>query len=249
MRTCLLLGISSIVLGSSFANGDALLLLANARTAQEDTPAPKAVTEEYATGMYVRTGIGGNLMTNINPKVGGNTYEMTGGVDLNASFGYRFTKILGVELQTGFAWNGFYKTIQGSKSESIGGQIYQVPIAANFVVTIPLSEGNYEPLFGRGAELLLLTGAGGQWTSAKSEKSSTGSPIFDIDDWTWRFQAGLVLSAYLAKNTKFGVYFTYSRTGDLTGSAGPGSGLPVGSDYSLAALNNFAVGLSVSFRF
>ena len=245
MRTCLLAGVASVVLGTSVAQGDALLLLANARTVQEDdTNAVKTATQEYSTGFYVRTGVGANLMTNVNAKTDSAAYTMDAGVEVNASFGYRFTKILGVELQTGFTWNAFNSFKQGSKpGVDAGGQLYQIPIAANFVVTVPLSEGSYEPLFGRGAELLLLAGGGGQWAQADMQDVGSGTQNFTIDDWTWRFQAGLGLNAHLTTNTKFGIYFMYSRTGDLSGTKSNNT------DYTLAGLNNFAVGLNVSFRF
>lgn len=240
MRTYLIAGFSSIVLGTSLANGDALLLLSNTRMAEEDAP-KKVATVEYDTGMYVRTEIGANLMTNVNVKSVNGNWKMDPGIDIGASFGYRFTKIIGLEVQTGFTWNAFNSYEQVKVANTVGGQLYQVPIVMNFVVTIPLSEGNYEPLFGRGAELVLLGGGGGEWGSATG--SADGTEVFTLNDWTYRYQAGTVLNAYLAPQTKFGVYFRYSRTGDFTGNT------PGGADYKLAAVNNFAVGIDFSIRF
>lgn len=241
MRTYLIAGFSSIVLGASFAQGDALLLLNNARTIQEEAP-EKVALVEYSTGMYVRTEFGANFLLDIDEAEGNGRWKMDPGFDVGVSFGYRFTKILGVEVQTGFAWNAFHEYTQGSKPPAgAGGNLYQVPIMANFVVTLPLSEGNYEPLFGRGAELLFLGGAGGEWGSATAD--FLGTELFSLNDWTYRVQAGMALNGYLAPNTKFGIYFRYARVGDFTGNT------PAGADYKLSGLNNFAVGLDVSFRF
>ena len=163
MRTYLIAGFSSIVLGASFAQGDALLLLNNTRAIQEEAP-EKVALVEYSTGMYVRTEFGANFLLDIDQRGGNGRWKMDPGFDVGVSFGYRFTKIIGVEVQTGFAWNAFHEFTQGPKPPGgAGGNFYQVPIMANFVVTLPLSEGNYEPLFGRGAELLFLGGAGGEW--------------------------------------------------------------------------------------
>ena len=70
-----------------------------------------------------------------------------------------------------------------------------------------------------------------------------GTEQFTLNDWTYRVQAGMALNGYLAPNTKFGIYFHYARVGDFTGNT------PSGADYGLSGLNNFAVGLDVSFRF
>ena len=241
MRTYLIAGFSSIVLGTSVAPGDTLILLNNARAIQEDAP-EKVALVEYSTGMYVRTEFGANMLLDIDEKTGNGRWHMDPGFDLGVSFGYRFTKMIGVEVQSGLAWNAFHDYTQGVKPPAnAGGNLYQVPIVANFVLTLPLSEGDYEPLFGRGAELLFLAGAGGEWGNATAD--FLGSQVFTLNDWTWRAQAGMALNGYLTTTTKFGIYFRYSRVGDFTGHT------PSGSDYKFGGLDNFAVGLDVSFRF
>ena len=236
----LLIGLSSILFLAASATGDALNILESARQEAEETT---VTTEEVNDdrGFYVRTEIGANIMQNLDRKNASDSYTLNAGIDFGASIGYQITEMLGLEVQSGIAWNSFKTWNEGGRSNNASGSLVQVPIVANVVVTLPLSKGDYEPLFGRDADLMFIFGGGGNYIDG--DMSSSGVQQFNIKDWSFRYQVGTVLQAYLAPKTKFGVYFRFSGTGDLAGENPAGAALDIGPAL------NYAVGLNLSIRF
>lgn len=236
----LLIGLSSILFLAGSATGDALNILESARQEAEETTV-KAAEADDSRGFYVRTEIGANIMQNLNRKGASDSYSLNAGIDFGASIGYQITESLGFEVQSGIAWNSFKRWNEGNRSNNASGSLVQVPIVANVVLTLPLSKGNYEPLFGRDADLKFYFGGGGNYLDG--DMSSSGVQQFNIKDWSYRYQAGTVLQAYLAPKTKFGVYFRFSGTGDLAGEN------PAGAAFDIGPALNYAVGINVSINF
>lgn len=242
MLNRLLLGTASVILCYGSASGDALHLLESARQeATEAAPTEQAKSERG--GFYLRAQLGANMMQTLNAQNAPDNFKVNAGIDFAVTAGYMFTEILGVEFQTGFMWNSLnaLKGSAGKPEAKATGDIYQVPLVANFVVSIPLSKGQYEPLFGRDADLIFFAGGGGGYQNGNGS-ISTGK-VFDFDVWTYRYQAGSVLQAFLSDNTKFGIYFRFSGTGEIDGNDA------AGGSYKIGPLMNYAVGINLSIDF
>ena len=240
MRIAILLAFSATLFGLQETHADTLLLVQEAQeSAKSDEDAKKvdAAPNLYRDGWYMRAEIGANFVSKIGNGSNDVKYNLHPGMELGISFGYRFTENWGVEVQTGGAWNSFKNQVQAGRTDDLSGQMYQVPVTANILLTLPLSEGEYEPLFGRGAEFLVYLGAGGQYIINDFENDPFGS---DDQGWVFRYQLGLALNAQLAPNVKTGIYGRISRTGALDGS---------GSFPGYDPFNNYAVGISVDVRF
>ena len=239
MRIATFLVLCTTCFGLHHTHADTLLLVQAEEAAQtaEESKKVDAAPNLYRKGWYMRAELGANFVSPINITSNNVKFNLHPGMDLGLSFGYRFTKNWGVEVQTGAAWNSFKNQVQAGRTDDLSGQMYQVPVTANAVLTLPLSEGEYEPLFGRGAEFLVYAGAGGQYIINDFDNDPFGS---DDNGWVLRYQLGLALNAQLAPNVKTGIYARISRTGALDSS-----GLFPGYD----AYNNYAVGISLDVRF
>ncbi|MCH2160304.1 MAG: hypothetical protein MK085_00375 [Phycisphaerales bacterium] len=241
MLNHLLIGTASALLCIGTASADALNLLESARQ-EADKPAQAEEEKAGVAGFYLRAEVGANIMQNLNADANSESFKVNAGIDATMTAGYRFTELIGVEFQSGFTWNSInnFKNNAG-KQTSASGDFYQVPLVANLVFTIPISKGQYQPLFGRDTDLIFFAGGGGGYVNG-SASINTGE-VFSIDAWTYRYQAGAIMQAYLSEKTKMGIYFRFSGTGNLDGTT------PAGADYKLGPALNYAIGLNLSIRF
>jgi len=238
MRPTLLAALTSSLLLSSAAAGDALALLQSDTSFEPEPPA----AAEAPSNWYARAEVGVNLMDNLDPKSALGQFHMHPGLDVGASVGYYFTETIAVEAQAGVSWNRFKEWTQGTKPAiDATGDFIQVPLVANIVFRIPLTNEGLEPIFGEDAELLLYAGGGGQY--ANGTMNAEGADIFTADGWTFRYQVGAALNAQFTDTMKFGLYFRFARSGSLDASQ------PLGADISFSSLTNYAVGMNLSLKF
>jgi opacity protein-like surface antigen len=99
---------------------------------------------------YLNLDAGASVVQNLNIK-GGNRIELNPGARFDGEFGWQFSQPLAAEFETGFALNSVDK-IGGVAVSSYGGSadIYQIPMMANLVYTIP-TQGKIKPYIGAGA--------------------------------------------------------------------------------------------------
>jgi outer membrane protein W len=240
MRIAILLAFSATLFGLQETHADTLLLVQEAQEnakSDEDAKKADAAPNLYRDGWYMRAEIGANFTSPVGLRNNDVEINLHPGMDLGLAFGYRFTKNWGVEVQTGGVWNSVKNQVQGNRTDDLGGDIYQIPVVANVVLTLPLSDGEYEPLFGRGAEFLTYLGFGGQYIYSEISDSPDS---YNDDGWVFRYQLGLALNAQLAPNVKTGIYGRISRTSALEAN---------GNFPGYDAFNNYAVGISVDVRF
>ena len=240
MRIATLLVLCATMFGLQETHADTLLFVQEAQEAakaEDQSKDADTAPNMYRKGWYMRAEIGANFVSKIGNGTNDVEINLHPGMDLGLSFGYRFTKNWGVEVQTGGTWNSIKNQVQAGRTEDLNGQFYQIPVMANAVLTLPLSDGDYEPLFGRGAEFLAYLGGGGEYIYTEISDAPAN---LDNDGWVFRYQLGLALNAQLAPNVKTGIYGRISRTGALDAN-----GIFPGYD----PFNNYAVGISVDVRF
>ena len=248
---------------STIATADALSLLQ--QEVDEKTPPPPEEAEAEAPGMwYFAAAVGGNFLLDADVQDGNGTYfKFNNGVGLNLGFGYAFNKTFSLELRSGILWNGINSIQNGQLNLNGnaftfgggGGNVYQVPVMASLVVSIPITEK---------IAIGLKAGVGMQWTKFNAHDINTyaganqvGTVGWDHNSAAFRWDIGFQLANQITHNIRIGGGLIFSGTtavniGAATITASPGGAIPSfmsSSDTKLDSLMNISLGFGVTVAF
>ena len=246
---------------TSLSTADALALLN--QEAQEKADAPPAEAEE-AGDWYFAAAIGGNFLLDADVENGNGTYfKFDRGLGVNLGFGYAFNKTFSLELRSGLLWNGFNSiqngrlTLNGNALTFGGGEgnIYQVPVMASLVVSIPINDK---------LAIGLKGGVGMQWTkinahdiNAYAGGGQVGTVGWDHNSAAFRWDVGFQMANQITHNIRIGGGVIFSGTtavniGAATFTSGAGGAIPSftgNSEQKLDRLFNFSLGFGVTIAF
>ena len=240
---------------------DALALLN--QEARENAPAPPAEAE--APGKwYFAAAVGANFLLDADVQDGNGTYfKFDRGLGVNLGFGYAFDETFSLELRSGLLWNGINSiqngqlTLNGNALTFGGGEgnIYQVPVMASLVVSIPINEK---------LAIGLKGGVGMQWTkfnahdiNAYAGGGQVGTIGWDHNAAAFRWDVGFQIANQITHNIRIGGGLIFSGTtassiGAASFTSGAGGGIPSftgSSEQELERLFNFSLGFGVTIAF
>ena len=244
----------------SMAHADALSLLYQ-DVDEKTTPPPEEA--EAACPWYMAGTLGTSIALDSDIKdSNGASFKFKAGVGFNLGVGYAFNKYFAVEIHSGFVWNsldsvpsynlgppsGFKSTVSGGD-----GNLYQVPLTTDLVVSIPISDN-----FSIG----LLGGVGMQWTKFKvsnigllnQASADVGTLGFNSDSVAFRYNFGLRFAHQIAHNVRVGGGFLFSGTTEVqlgkgTYTYNTGGSAEGNVDVNLRRILNISIGAGVSISF
>ena len=243
----------------SMASADALLLLN--QDADEKTTSPQEEAEA-ACPWYMAGTLGTSIALDSDIKdSNGASFKFKAGVGFNIGVGYAFNKYFAVEIRSGYLWNSldsvpsydfgppgsFKSTVNGGD-----GNLYQVPLTADLVVSIPISD-NFT--------IGLLGGIGMQWTKFKVSNIGltranvdVGTLGFNSDSVAFRYNFGLRFAHQIAHNVRVGGGFLFSGTTEVklgkgTYAFNAGGSTEGDVDVNLRRILNISIGAGVSISF
>jgi outer membrane protein W len=240
----------------SLASADALAMLNQADEKAASTPdSVAAATETQASSpWYAAAAIGGNMALDSKLKDGdGAKFKFKTGVGLNVGVGYTVAENLAVEVRSGLLWNQIDKaeglgatvgTLSGGK-----GAVYQVPVMASLVYSIPISDK-----FSIG----LKGGAGVQFTNFRADdvavtlrNGDKAMLKWDNNSTAFRWEVGFQLAHQVADNIKIGGGVLFSGTSEVNIGSSEIAGNPgnIGLDQKLKGLYNVSLGFGITVAF
>lgn len=236
---------------SSMVSADALALIT--QDADEKTP-PLPTETAAANPWYAAAAFGGNFLLDAKIKdEDGIKFKFKNGLGLNIGVGYQLCETLAVEVRSGLLWNeikGFNETGMNENITGGDGDVYQIPLMASLIYSIPISEK---------LSIGLKAGVGIQWTdfnASNIEVSSPGVPSsfgsYDHTSTAFRWEVGFQLANQIAHNVRIGGGVLFSGTSSVSlGTAtvtGGGAGGDFGDD-KLEALYNVSLGFAIKITF
>lgn len=188
-------------------------------------------------GLYVGTELGGTVVPTVDAG-SGYSVDFNPGIRFDIPLGYRVNEWFSVEFAPGFMWNSLssLNDTQGSnagESYSIGGNLWQVPLLVNFILTIP-TNSKWEPFFGGGV--------GGIFSSLSiNEVLSEDIPEQSGTSWALGYSAIAGLNYHLSRDISFGFNYKFTGTGTQNWN----------SDFDGLSTNVYthSASLSATFRF
>lgn len=232
MKSIWLVGAAIISITSASASSDTLDLVRTAfangvtsQAAEDKTPEPVE-----KVGFYFQANVGVNFISNVKINGQSATMNFDPGVDSSFSFGYQVLEWLGLEAQTGVAWNEARDFPQ-----NYGLTLWQVPVMGNVKFIIPLSRPESErwPFIGVTAYLDFNAGVGALWTQARYTIPGQGT---HNNSWAFAYQVGTNLRMAITHNFDMGVYFNFRGTTTVT------------LETNVKAKELFNYGLGLTFR-
>lgn len=199
-------------------------------------------------GPYFRTGLGVNLAEDLEGEItgvagagpGGTAgdvdfaYEFDPGVRLDLAPGVKLCPYFGLELNTGLIWNGIDSIKVSPGRASVEGDLLQVPIMGNAVLSHTF--GNIRPFIGGGGggvyQYLSLDSIGGMQMDSSE------------DDVYVAFQGFAGVQYEIGDGASVGVSYTYMRA--LTEESGA---VPGAEGGSVEDMDNHAISLSFLLEF
>ena len=236
---------------SSMVSADALALIT--QDADEKTPPPPTETAA-ANPWYAAAAFGGNFLMDAKIKdTDGIKFKFKNGLGLNIGVGYQLCETLAVEVRSGLLWNeikGFNETGMNENITGGGGDVYQIPLMASLIYSIPISEK---------LSIGLKAGVGIQWTDFNASNIEVSSPgvqssfgSYDHTSTAFRWEVGFQLANQIAHNVRIGGGVLFSGTSSVSlGTAtvtGGGAGGDFGDD-KLEALYNVSLGFGITITF
>ena len=236
---------------SSMVSADALALIT--QDADEKTPPPPTETAA-ANPWYAAAAFGGNFLMDAKIKdADGIEFKFKNGIGLNIGVGYQLCETLAVEVRSGVLWNeikGFNETSMIENITGGDGDVYQIPLMASLIYSIPISEK---------LSIGLKAGVGIQWTDFNASNIEVSSPgvqssfgSYDHTSTAFRWEVGFQLANQIAHNVRIGGGVLFSGTSSVSlGTAtvtGGGAGGDFGDD-KLEALYNVSLGFGVTITF
>ena len=236
---------------SSMVSADALALIT--QDADEKTPPPPTETAA-ANPWYAAAAFGGNFLMDAKIKdTDGIKFKFKNGLGLNIGVGYQLCETLAVEVRSGLLWNeikGFNETGMNENITGGDGDVYQIPLMASLIYSIPISEK---------LSIGLKAGVGIQWTDFNASNIEVSSPgvqssfgSYDHTSTAFRWEVGFQLANQIAHNVRIGGGVLFSGTSSVSlGTAtvtGGGAGGDFGDDQ-LEALYNVSLGFGITITF
>jgi len=157
--------------------------------------------EATLAGFYFAPAIGGAVVQDYVGYSGSVVYEFNAGVRVDLSVGYRFNEWFSLEFAPGFMYNSIESITILGQSFSVDGEIIQVPLLLNAILTIP-TDSPWEPFLG--------LGVGGVYTSTTTSAFSYyGSGTTTA--WNFGYSALAGLNYHISPDLSAG--FVYKFTG------------------------------------
>jgi opacity protein-like surface antigen len=236
---------------SSMVSADALALIT--QDADEKTP-PLPTETAAANPWYAAAAFGGNFLLDAKIKdEDGIKFKFKNGLGLNIGVGYQLCETLAVEVRSGLLWNeikGFNETGMNENITGGDGDVYQIPLMASLIYSIPISEK---------LSIGLKAGVGIQWTdfnASNIEVSSPGVPSsfgsYDHTSTAFRWEVGFQLANQIAHNVRIGGGVLFSGTSSVSLGTATVTGGAAGGDFGddkLEALYNVSLGFGVQITF
>lgn len=250
------------VLGlSAFATADTLSLLQEEKAAKDTAPPEEAKEEakDAKSHWYFAAAAGASWALNADiVDSNGAYFKFNRGGGVNVGFGYAFTKILAVQVHSGILWNQV-NSIQNAypaPGQTFGGgagNLWQVPVMASLVVSIPLAEN-----LGVG----IKGGVGVQWTKFNAYGINRytggvwdGTVTWDHNSTAFRYEFGFQFANQISHNVRIGGGAMFSGTtevnigaGQFYNTAGVGVASP-SNENKLSRLFNISLGFGVNVSF
>ena len=236
---------------SSMVSADALALIT--QDADEKTP-PLPTETAAANPWYAAAAVGGNFLLDAKIKdEDGIEFKFKNGLGLNIGVGYQLCETLAVEVRSGLLWNeikGFNETGMNENITGGDGDVYQIPLMASLIYSIPISEK---------LSIGLKAGVGIQWTdfnASNIEVSSPGVPSsfgsYDHTSTAFRWEVGFQLANQIAHNVRIGGGVLFSGTSSVSLGTATVTGGAAGADFGddkLEALYNVSLGFAIKITF
>ena len=191
-------------------------------------------------GFYVGTELGGTVVPNVFLgdvfQTGDNlSVDFNPGIRFDLPIGYRFNEWISMEFAPGVMWNSM-NAIQNDNtgaSVSLGGNLVQVPLLVNFILTIP-TNSKWEPYVGGGI--------GGLFSYMDfTEFNSLSLPENSGTSWALGYSAIAGLNYHISRDMSFGFNYKFTGTGTQNWTG----------DYDGLSTNVYthSASLSATFRF
>lgn len=191
-------------------------------------------------GFYIGTELGGTVV----PNVGLGDVFGTGdslsvnfnpGLRFDLPIGYRINEWISMEFAPGVIWNSMHALQDDGTgaSVSLGGNLVQVPLMVNFIVTIP-TQSKWEPFFGGGV--------GGMFSYLNTtELAGYSVPDNSGTSWALGYSAIAGLNYHISRDMSFGFNYKFTGTGTQNWTG----------DYDGLSTNIYthSASLSATFRF
>ena len=148
-------------------------------------------------------------------------------------------------------WNeikGFNETGMNENITGGDGDVYQIPLMASLIYSIPISEK---------LSIGLKAGVGIQWTDFHASNIEVSSPgvqssfgSYDHTSTAFRWEVGFQLANQIAHNVRIGGGVLFSGTSSVSlGTATVTGGDLASGDYKLEALYNVSLGFGITITF
>lgn len=183
-------------------------------------------------GFYIGTELGGTVVPNVDAGSGLEA-NFNPGIRFDLPIGYRVNEWFSLEFAPGGIWNSLNSLVLDSESISVGGNLWQVPLLVNFILTIP-TNSKWEPFFGGGV--------GGIFSSLTlNEVLDYSIPEQSGTSWALGYSAIAGLNYHLSRNISFGFNYKFTGTGTQNWN----------SDFDGLSTNIYthSASLSATFRF
>lgn len=169
-------------------------------------------------GFYVSPQIGVSIVEDVNLNNdltlnGGDVYiSLNNGVRFDFAMGGRVNEWLSIEFAPGLVYNQIVSGYNQNIALTVQGDYWQVPLMANFILTIP-TQSMWEPFLGGGIGGLYanasITGLAGQ-----------GIPNTSGSSWAVGYSGLAGLNCNFTKNISVGVVYKFTGTTEQNWSAG-----------------------------
>jgi opacity protein-like surface antigen len=236
---------------SSMASADTLALLYQDA---DDTTPPPPTEIEAANPWYAAAAFGGNFLMDAKIKdADGIKFKFKNGLGLNIGVGYQLCETLAVEVRSGVLWNeikGFNETQMNENITGGEGDVYQIPLMASLIYSIPISEK---------LSIGLKAGVGIQWTDFNASNIEFSSPgvqssfgSYDHTSTAFRWEVGFQLANQIAHNVRIGGGVLFSGTSSVSLGTATVTGAAAGGNFGddkLEALYNVSLGFGITITF
>lgn len=173
----------------------------SARSSPDNFSLVDSEPETALQSFYLSPVLGGSVVQDYRGYGGSVVYEFDAGIRFDLSVGYRFNDWCSLEFTPGLIYNDIESISILGERFSVEGEILQVPLMLNLILTIP-TKCSWEPFLG--------LGIGGVYTSTTTEAFSFYGPG-TTTAWNLGYSALAGLNYHLDPDLSVG--FIYKFTG------------------------------------
>ena len=244
-------GCSSLVAADSVVSTDVMALLY--QDSDNAPPPPPPTDAEAPNRWYASAALGASFLLDTEiSNTSGPKFKFKTGMGLNLGVGYILTEQWAVEVRSGVLWNeidAYQGTSQGVSYNGGDGTVYQIPLMASAIYSIPFSDK-----FSVG----LKAGIGLQWTDFSVDRIRITAPglnalgSLDNTSTSFRWEVGFQLANQIAHNIRIGggVMFSGTTSVDIgSPTVDIGGNNIVGLGDKLDPLYNITLGFGVNITF